>query len=261
MRQLGVIGPLSRDVVSGAPAQIGGGPWHASRALHALGHDAVVIGMCGAAERRDYQLRLAARGLPAHVVARGETTAFSFSYDDAGVRTMAVDVVGEPWRVDDVPDALVRRVEWLHVAPLLRGDFEGAVLERLARGRRLLLDGQGLVRAREVGPLRLDGDFDRSLLRFVTVLKLAEEEAEAVGDLASLGVPEVLVTDGPRGARVLTRGEDVRVPARSVPADPTGAGDAFAVTYAAARADGHAPVSAARRATALVTALLSRGGR
>jgi sugar/nucleoside kinase (ribokinase family) len=48
------------------------------------------------------------------------------------------------------------------------------------------------------------------------------------------------------------------VPARPVDdgADPTGAGDAFAAAYLSARADGHAPASAARRATALVAALL-----
>jgi sugar/nucleoside kinase (ribokinase family) len=257
MRPLGVIGPLSRDVVAGGTPRIGGGPWHAARALRALRHEAVVVAKCGQAERRDFTMRLATAGLPISVASGRTTTGFSFSYAPDGTRTMAVDVVGEPWKRDDAPDTLLRRAEWLHVAPLLRGDFDEPLLGRLARGRRLLLDAQGLVRARAVGPLRLDGDFDRDLLRHVTALKLAEEEAEAVGDLASLGVPEVLVTRGSRGARLLTRDGEIDVPARPVDADPTGAGDAFAVTYAASRADGHAPLSAARRATALVSALLS----
>ena len=57
---------------------------------------------------------------------------------------------------------------------------------------------------------------------------------------------------------MIVNGRAERVPARPVEdgIDPTGAGDAFAVSYLAARADGHAPVSAARRATALVAALL-----
>ena len=148
-------------------------------------------------------------------------------------------------------------MDWLHVAPLLRGDFDAGLLEWLARGRRLLLDGQGLVRARESGPLVLDPDFDRSLLRHVTVLKLAAEEAEAIGDLASLGVPEILVTAGAAGSKVITRDGVEQVPARFVPTDPTGAGDAFAVAYLGSRAGGHAPSSAARRATALVAALLA----
>ena len=118
------------------------------------------------------------------------------------------------------------------------------------------------MRVPAVGPLALDGDFDRELLRHISILKLAEEEARAIiGDaelesLVSLGVPEIVVTFGLEGSLVLARGTATHVPAHVVHADPTGAGDAFAVAYLAARADGHAPVSAARRATALVAALL-----
>ena len=77
MRPLGVIGPLSRDVVAGGPPQIGGGPWHAARALRALRQSAVIVGKCGDADRRHYRVQLAALGLPAAIAAGGETTAFS----------------------------------------------------------------------------------------------------------------------------------------------------------------------------------------
>jgi sugar/nucleoside kinase (ribokinase family) len=261
MRPLGVIGPLSRDIVAGAQPRVGGGPWHAARALRALRHDALVVATCGEAEQGDFRRRLSALGLPLSLTAGGETTAFSFSYDEGGARTMQVDAIGEPFRREDAAESLLRRVEWLHVAPLLRGDFDAGMLEWLARGRRLLLDGQGLVRVRRTGPLALDADFDRSLLRHVTVLKLAAEEAEAIGDLRSLGVPEILVTAGTAGSTVITRHGVEHVPARLVAADPTGAGDAFAVAYLGSRAGGHAPASAARRATALVAALLAEGVR
>jgi len=261
MRPLGVIGPLSRDIVAGAQPRVGGGPWHAARALRALRHDALVVATCGEAEQSDFRRRLSALGLPLSLTAGGETTAFSFSYDEGGARTMQVDAIGEPFRREDAAESLLRRVEWLHVAPLLRGDFDAGMLEWLARGRRLLLDGQGLVRVRRTGPLALDADFDRSLLRHVTVLKLAAEEAEAIGDLRSLGVPEILVTAGTAGSTVITRHGVEHVPARLVAADPTGAGDAFAVAYLGSRAGGHAPASAARRATALVAALLAEGVR
>jgi sugar/nucleoside kinase (ribokinase family) len=65
------------------------------------------------------------------------------------------------------------------------------------------------------------------------------------------------VTFGAGGSLVLTRDAAVRVTARPAPGDPTGAGDAFSIAYLSARARGHRPVSAARRASALVTALLS----
>jgi sugar/nucleoside kinase (ribokinase family) len=258
VRPLGVIGPLSRDVVAGSQPRIGGAPWHAARALRTLRQDAFIFAKCGADDRRELQPRLAALGLPVSVAGRGETAAFSFSYAPDGARTMALDAAGEPWTRSDVPEKLLRRVEWLHVGPLVRGDFDEEMLGWLARDRRLLLDAQGLVRAREVGPLQIDAEFDRSLLRHVTVLKLAEEEAAVIGDLRELGVPEVLVTDGPRGSRLVTRDSETPVPAHPVEGDPTGAGDAFAVTYLASRADGHNPLSAARRATALVAALMGR---
>jgi sugar/nucleoside kinase (ribokinase family) len=251
VRPVGVIGHLSRDVVAGAAPRIGGGPWHAARGLRALRQDALVIAKAG---DRAFGAQLATLGLPFSVITGGETTAFSFAYDDDGLRTMTVDAIGEPWSVDDLPQALLRRVSWLHVAPLLHGDFDPDALEWLARDRRVLYDGQGLVRPRELGPLQ-PAPLDLDALQHVSILKLAEEEAEVLGDV---DVPEVIVTRGPRGATVITRDETVDVPTRAIDADPTGAGDAFAAAYLASRASGHAPVSAARRATAVVSALLAQ---
>ena len=158
--------------------RIGGAPWYAGRALHTLGQEAVIFAKCGEDDRARFQRRLATLGLPASLEAGGETTSFSFSYDADGHRTMTVEAVGEPWRTDEPQSMLLRRVEWLHVAPLLRSDFDAAALERLARGRRVLLDGQGLVRLREVGPLELDAKFDpRPAPAASRSLKLAAEEA------------------------------------------------------------------------------------
>jgi sugar/nucleoside kinase (ribokinase family) len=253
VRPLGVIGHLTRDVVGHGRPQIGGGPWHAARALRALRHDALVLAKCG---DRELGRRLATLGLPTSVTFRGATTEFSFTYDGSA-RTMHVDAIGEPWNVTDLPQSLLRRVGWLQVAPLLHGDFDPDALEWLARGRRLLFDGQGIVRRRQLGPLQLDGTLDRSALRHVAILKLAVEEAEVLGDVRELGVPEVLITHGAGGADVVTPDGAVHVPARDVARDPTGAGDAFGAAYVASRAQGHAPLSAARRATALVAALLA----
>jgi sugar/nucleoside kinase (ribokinase family) len=244
---------------------MGGGPWYAGRALRALGDDAVLFAKCGDAERASWQRNLAAIGLPASLVTGGETTSFSFRYAADGSRTMHVDAVGEPWQLDEPPSGLLRRVEALHVAPLLRSDFDAAALERLGAGRRLLLDAQGLVRVPAVGPLAYDADYDPDLLRRVSILKVSEEEADVLagGDLevlADIGVPEIVVTLGERGSVVIVNGVAEPVPARpvDVPVDPTGAGDAFSSAYLSAREAGHAPTSAARRATALVAALLLR---
>ena len=82
----------------------------------------------------------------------------------------------------------------------------------LARDRRLSFDGQGLVRPARTGPLVLDAEYDPEVLRHVSMLKLAEEEARVlVGEpdaeaLASLGVPEILVTFGSEGSLVFADG-------------------------------------------------------
>lgn len=209
--------------------------------------------------------QLVALGLPL-TLWTGETThAFSFRYD-GDRRLMEVDAVGDPWRPDELAGALAGAMA-VHVAPLLRSDFSPEALAVAARRRRVSLDGQGLTRSRRVGPLELDGDFDPALLEHVSILKLAEEEARALaGDpsaasLAELGVPEIVVTLGTRGSLVYANGRLQRVEARPLGRDPTGAGDAFAVAYLASRSDGHAPAAAARRATAVVAALLTGRAR
>ena len=85
------------------------------------------------------------------------------------------------------------------------------------------------------------------------MLKLAEEEAELVGDV---DVPELVITLGSRGAVVRAGGRETRVATRPLDRDPTGAGDAFAAAYVVSRAAGHPPAAAARRATAVVGAAM-----
>ena len=148
-------------------------------------------------------------------------------------------------------------VRWVHVAPLLRSDFPPETLAELARERSVSLDAQGLVRRSQLGPLAQDRDFDPALLEHLTILKLAEEEAEVIGDVAALGVPEIIVTLGERGALVIHNGVEQHVPTRPLDvANPTGAGDAFAMGYLAARSEGFGPVEAAARANAVAGAVI-----
>ena len=88
-------------------------------------------------------------------------------------------------------------------------------------------------------------------------LKLAEDEAEVIGDPTALGVRELLITQGSRGSTVYWGGRSEFVRAHPIVADPTGAGDAFSVAYVVARNAGFAPPGAARRATAVVAAMLA----
>src|SRR4029079_17843915 len=109
--------------------------------------------------------------------------------------------------------------------------------------RRLLLDGQGVTRVAETGPLREDAEFHRPLLRDLTVLKLNEEEGALLAGgldlehLEALGVPEVVLTLGSQGARVVAEGAMTAVPPRVAagPGDPTGAGAPSSPAFAERR--------------------------
>ncbi len=71
---------------------------------------------------------------------------------------MQVEALGDAWLPAELPP--LPSVRWVHVAPLFRGEFPAETLAALARRCRVSLDAQGLVRAPELGPLRLDDDFD-----------------------------------------------------------------------------------------------------
>jgi sugar/nucleoside kinase (ribokinase family) len=252
---LALVGNLSRDLVDGGPPRIGGAPYYAARAWRVLGSRGTIFTRCGPDERHAYARQLGALGLPVVLLPGEKTTSFSFYYD-GDVRVMTVEQPGDSWQPRDA-DAVTRGA-WVHVAPLLRSDFPPETLAALAQGgRRLSLDGQGLVRAAEPGPLRLDAHFDPAVLEHVQILKLAEEEAEVIGAVDKLGVPEVLLTFGERGSRVYVDGRPEEIGAWPIATDPTGSGDAFSAAYLAGRAQGLTPVSAARRATAVVGALLT----
>jgi sugar/nucleoside kinase (ribokinase family) len=252
--QLALVGNLSRDLVDGGPPRIGGAPYYAAHAWRELGARGLIFTRCGPDDQEAYARHVTSLGLPVMLLEGTATTSFSFFYE-GDTRVMTVEELGDSWSAEDA--ALVPQRAWVHVAPLLRSDFPAETLAALARNRRLSLDGQGLVRAPVQGPLRLDADYDPAMLEHVQILKLAEEEAEVVGAVDKLGVPEVLVTYGERGSRVYVNGRSEEVGAWPVATDPTGSGDAFSAAYLAGRSRGLSPTSAARQATAVVSAMLS----
>jgi sugar/nucleoside kinase (ribokinase family) len=249
-----LLGNLSRDLLPGEPPRAGGGPFHAARALRRIDVRAVLYARCALEDRDALVLPVARLGTPVRYVPGERTATFRISYD-GDRRAMVVDAIGDAWSPGDLP-GLRDDVRWVHVAPLARSDFPTETIARLARGRRVSLDGQGLVRVPETGELRLDADYDPAVLAYVQVLKLAEEEADVLGDPATLPVPEVVVTHGSRGATVYVGGVPEHVPAFGLDRDPTGAGDAFSIAYVAARSQGVKPVAAARRATSVVADML-----
>ena len=264
-RMLGVVGHTTRDVVDGLAPRAGGPPLYAARALQAMGERGVIVTRCAAA---DEELVAPLRGGATAVTWRPGAVSASFRLRyEHGVRTVAVEALAEPWLPSDVDgwlgDAL-EQADWVYAAALWRGEFPAATLARLADGRRLALDGHGLVRPGVLGRVVPDADFDPAVLEHISAVHLSENEARVMGlelepaSLAGLGVPEVIVTLGERGAIVFDCGELHAVPADPVPgADPTGAGDSFMTAYLARRRAGIPPGDAARSAAAVVRGLLT----
>lgn len=263
---LAVVGHTVRDVVDGSVQRAGGVPLYAARALAALGERALIVTRC-APEDRALLGSLHAAGLP--VVWHPEQQTPIFHLRNLGDhREIEIEALGAPWTVTDVDGwlgAALAGADWVHAGALWRGDFPPDALAALARGRRLSFDGQGVCRPGRIGPVARDGSFDVNLLAHVDVLHLSLSEAEALGlsldavSLATLGVPEVIVTMGSRGSVVYARGVVEHVAAQPVDVDDaTGAGDAYTIAYVASRRGGHNPRSSARRATSVVHGLLSR---
>jgi sugar/nucleoside kinase (ribokinase family) len=252
---IALLGNLSRDVFPDRPSHVGGGPYHAARALQRLRVPARVYACCAVEDRDELVLPVVRLGTPVQYVPGTSTASFAIDYEGER-RLMRIEALGDTWRPENVPQ-LGARVRWVHVAPLARSDFPAETLEVLARHRRVCFDGQGLVRVPKLGELELDADYDPDLLRHIWVLKLSEEEAEVLGDPAQLPVREVMVTHGLRGSTIYTPGTREYVPAWALDVEPTGAGDAFSIAYVASRAAGFPPSAAARRATAVVADVLA----
>jgi sugar/nucleoside kinase (ribokinase family) len=269
MTRIALVGNLSLDRVAGEPPRVGGGVFWAARAAARVGADVAVATRCAPRDRDVALAPLEALGLPVVCGDARSTTAFSFHYE-GDRRVMTVDAVGHAWSPEDVEgwaDEALAGADWALVAGLLRTDFRAETVTALARdGRRLALDGQGLVRLARTGPLATDASVDRSTLSDLAVLTLNEEEAETlVGGteperLRTLGVREVVLTLGSRGAVVVTDGEATHIEPQPVDGtvDPTGAGDAFSLLYVEGRASGATPAEAANRAALVVAELIAR---
>ncbi len=260
-----VVGSLAHDTIDGEARRAGGCPVFAADAFRLLGRGGRILARSAEADIASFAAELAAANVEVEILPSPVTTAFEHEHRD-GQRESRVTALGDAWGPADA-GRLGAAVGWVHVAPLTRSDFGPATLAAFAAGgRRLSLDGQGLVRVPGLGPLVQDAAFDPAVLDPVSVLKLSEEEARVIAggvfDAASaraLGVAEVVETLGERGVTMWVDGSPTAVPASPVTGvETTGAGDAFMVAYAIARLDGTPPVAAAEAACALVTIMLRR---
>lgn len=255
-----VLGNVSVDRIDDAPPSPGGCPSFAATVLDAVGGYGRIVTQAATRDRHLFAAILDRFTTEAAIVESRTTSAFGLRYHGEN-RTMTVEAIGPVWGADEI-DIARPGTTWVHLAPLLRQDFPETTLAALAdRGHRVSYDGQGLVRAARLGPMKVDRDFPPSLLQHVSVLKVADDEADVLTDgsfdeaaARRLGVPEILVTHGSSGCDVYVDGSATRVPAtwRVDGVHTTGAGDMFATGYVASRAAGSDPVEAARQASVIV---------
>lgn len=270
-RLVTVLGNLSVDHVDDEPPSPGGCPAFAGLALATLGESGRIVTRCADYDLPLFQDVLDALPVPWQLLPAATTSSFALRYH-GDERVMTVHAVGPQWQPADVEAARIDS-QWVHVAPLLRSDFPVDTLRRLvADGRLISYDGQGLVRRPQAGPLTLDADFDPSVLSSIHILKLADDEVAVLADAGfgvevahGLGVPEIVVTHGSGGSDLYLADQRIAVPAtwRVSGVQATGAGDMFAVTYVAGRAQGRTPVRAATDAARFVAEQLEirRRGR
>ena len=271
MPRAAIIGNLVLDVVAGTPERPGGAVWYCARALARIAPEADVVLVCRSAEAdRDAIVPdLEELGFPVTWRPAERTTRFSFHYE-GDRRIMRIDALGDPWTPADVDGWAGEEIgdaPWVIVGALTRSDFPLETFAALAaRGHRLVVDAQGLVRHGRVGPLISDGSFDRRILGHITALKLNDEEAVALcggideESLRSLGIPEIVLTLGSEGALIISGEVATRVDAVPVDGaiDPTGAGDSFLLSYAVARQGGNGPYEAGLIASRFVSTIIAR---
>ena len=252
---IALIGNLSRDLRPGAaPRRRRSVPRRARapapararedrRALRAADRDALLPPL----------VRL---GTPVRYVPGKQTASFLLLVQRRAARRCRSMRSATRWLPQDLPELPSTR--WAHVAPLARHEFPAETITRspaAVASRSTARASSGFRRSArsDSTPTTI-----RELLRHIWALKLAEEEAEVIGDAEG--------ARGPRGARhsrlawrrpCTAGGTHELVSSRELDADPTGAGDAFMTGYIVARNAGFGPVGAARRATAVVAAVLA----
>lgn len=258
-----LLGSISRDLLREPDgrerAQPGGTVHHAGLALLRLGARVRVVTRLRTQEAAELLEPLRAEGAEVLALPSPTTTCYRNDYRGETDRHELLET-SLPIGPDDVPDAW-SAAELVQLGPLHPADIDGGVVERLQGLKGL--DLQGFLR----GPGAARSAALREMIPHIDVVQASESElAGAVPEvspevfLRELGVAEMLLTRGSRGATVLTATSAQPIRTRSLSAgDRAGAGDVFLATYLLSRAHGQLPVPAAEAAVRACVAKIEYG--
>ena len=243
------VGHVTIDVMDGGSLRPGGTALYSALQAARLGQRTLIVTQ-GAQGELEGALEPYAGEVDLEIVAAEHTTTLLSSGSGSSRRQRLVAWAGE------MPEGLALDTATLHLAPIARETprrwlgaptFIGMTPQGLAR--EWAAPGAAITLSRP------DADAE-SLARACHALVLSEHERESCSDLiaAARGAGAVVaVTDGSNPSTLLmARGRSARleVPALVDPLDDLGAGDVYAAAFFFALAEGRAPESAARFATA-----------
>jgi sugar/nucleoside kinase (ribokinase family) len=251
-----VVGHLAADLTPSGPA-LGGTAAYAGLTAAALG---LRVGVLTSAAPDLDLAPLAALDL--EVVPSPHTTTFENRYGPEGRAQFlhARAVVLEPRHLP--PEWRSPRIA--HLGPIA-GEVDPALADLFA-GSLLGVTPQGWMRSWDetgrVAPTRWAGN--EKLLAAAAAVVISTEDVggdeHEIEDLAH-ACPLLVVTDGPKGARVFWNRDQRRLPAPPVSqVDPTGSGDVFAAAFFIRLYQTRDPWESARYANLLASASVSRRG-
>lgn len=251
-----IIGHASKDLTPQG-ASLGGTIAYAGLTARALGLRVGVV--TSAAQDIDFS---PLQDLEVHRVPAEVSTSFENVYTPEG-RVQTIRGQAAPLGLSAVPEAW-RSTPIVHLAPIaceidpeLTGAFPGSFLGMTPQGWMRRWD--------EAGRVSLTGwEVTRELLPSASAVVLSIEDlrgdrraAQAMADCCRV----LVVTEGPRGARVYADGVWRSVPAPvAQEVDPTGAGDVFAAVFFAQLHRGGDPWLAAAHANQVASGSVTRRG-
>lgn len=249
------------DAIAGRP---GGVVYYAGLAHARLGADTRVVTSVAPRDAHRLLSPLHAEGIETAARKSAHTTSYRNDYSGR-VDQHELCAASDSIRPEDVPTAWLG-ADVVQLGPLHRHDIDPDLVAEL-RGF-TGIDVQGLVRLSTPNGTELAPFPDLArFLAHVEVVQASEAELPALLDGLTLeqfirrhAIREMVVTRGPRGARVIEGGRAVDVAAPEVEARfKVGAGDVFLAAYLVFRVRGEVPVEAARAATLVCAAKLERG--
>ncbi|HET7011989.1 MAG TPA: PfkB family carbohydrate kinase [Anaerolineales bacterium] len=252
-----VIGHVSLDRTPNGP-RLGGTAAYAALTARALGLRPAIVTSAGRGADLSGLL-----DIPMVTVPSPASTAFENLYLDEGrvqlllgrASGLTVEAIPEAWASAGI----------VHLGPIA-DEMEPGLIEHITSAQVLGVSAQGWLRAWDAdGRVRprswewLAGPLQKADAVVVSYEDLGRDEIAIEGLTNHCRL--LVVTDGPRGARVHWNGDVRRVPApQAASVDPTGAGDIFAAAFFARLRATRDPWEAARFAQVLASASVGRRG-